>query len=114
MLEYLFLCSDVSFLCCLFFSTEEHEPEAPGVQRQPGGAPAQEKAWQSPQRPEPGALQEQSLPSPVLRPGEQPPSGTHTWQEEEEAPEQEIHNGEFTFNLTITLYEYSDYKWNKH
>ena len=59
------------------------------MQRQPGWAPAQEKACQGPQRPKPGALQEQSPPSTAFRPGEQPPAGTHPRQEKEETPEQE-------------------------
>lgn len=63
--------------------------------RQPGRAPTQEKGCQGPQRPEPGALQEQSPPPAGFRPGEQPPPGAHTRQEEEETPEQETHNGEF-------------------
>lgn len=72
------------------------------MQRQPGWAPAQEKAWQGPQRPEPGALQEQSPPPTAFRPGEQPPPGTHSRQEEEETPEQETHDGEFKiFYLSI-------------
>lgn len=63
------------------------------MQRQPGRAPAQEKACQGPQRPEPGTIQEQS-PPPALRSGEQPSSGAHTRQEEEETPEQETLYGE--------------------
>lgn len=86
------------------------------MHRKPGRAPAQEKACQGPQRPEPGALQEQSPPPTAFRPGEQPPAGTHTRQEEEETPEQETLNGEFKifylifiyiFSLSIALYQYS-------
>lgn len=73
---------------------EKHDIETPGGQRQPGRTLAQEKACQSPQRPEPRVVQEQS-PPPAFRSGEQPPSGTLTWQEEEEIPEQEALNGEF-------------------
>lgn len=75
------------------------------MQRQPGSVPPQEKACQGPQRPEPGVLQEQSPPPTAFRPGEHPPPGTHTRQEEEETPEQETHNGEFKiFNLSIASY----------
>ena len=76
-------------------SKEELDTEAPGVQRHPAGAPTQEEGCQGPQRPEPGALQEQSPPpAAAFGPGEQPAAGTHTRQEEEETPEQETHNGE--------------------
>lgn len=92
----------ISTFSCAVFSLEEHDAEAPGVQRQPGGAPAQEEACQGPQRSEPGAVQEQSPPPTAFRPGEQPPAGTHTRQEEEEAPEQETHDGEFNiFYLSV-------------
>lgn len=83
-------------MACAVSSPEDHDAEAPGVQGRPGGAPAQEKACQGPQRPEPGALQEQSPPPTAFRPGEQQPAaGAHTRQEEEETPEQETHSGEF-------------------
>lgn len=65
------------------------------MQRQPGRAPAQEKACQGPQRAELGTIQEQSPPPPAFRSGEQPSPGTHTRQEEEETPEQETLYGEF-------------------
>lgn len=84
-------------------SKEELDTEAPGVQRHPGRAATQEKGCQGPQRPEPGALQEQSPPPAAFRPGEQPAPGTHTRQEEEETPEQETHNGEFNIKFIFLL-----------
>lgn len=75
-------------------SLEEHDIETPGVQRQPGRVPEQEKARQGSQRPDPGTIQEQP-PPPALGSGEQPSPGTHTRQEEEETPQQEALYGEF-------------------
>lgn len=89
---------------CAVFSAEEHDTEASGKQRQPGGAPAQEKGRQSPQRLEPGALQEQLPPPPVIRPGEQPPPGAHAGKEEEETPEQETHHGELKILFLLRLW----------
>lgn len=91
----------LTFILCFPLLAEEHDSEAPGVQRRWGWAPAQEKACEGPQRPEPGALQEQSPLPPAFRPGEQPPSGTLTRQEEEEAPEQETLNGEWCFTWLL-------------
>lgn len=83
-------------------SAEEHGTEASGKQRKPGRIPAQEKPSQGSQWPEPGALQEQfPPPPPVIRPGEQPPLGAHTREEEEEALEQETQNGEL--KMTVSL-----------
>lgn len=71
------------------------------MQGQPGGAPTEEKGGQDPQRPEPGFLQEHSPPATTFRPGEQPPPGTHTGQEEEETSEQETHNGELLLSFPV-------------
>ena len=73
------------------------------MQREPGSAPTQEEGWEGPQRPEPGALQEDCPSSTVFRPGEQPPPGTHTRQEEEEKPEQETQKGEFKIFLSHSI-----------
>lgn len=93
----------------LFSLVEEYDSEAPGVQGRWGWAPAQEKACEGPQRPEPGALQEQSPLPPAFGPGEQPPPGTLAWQEEEEAPEQETLDGEFKMlHLTVAWWQHAN------
>lgn len=78
------------------------------MQRQPGRALAQEEACQGPQWPQPGTVQRQPQPPPppAFRPGEQPSSGTHTRQEEEETPQQETLCGKLKkilFSLTVPI-----------
>lgn len=70
---------------------EGHDTEAPRAEAEPGRTAAQEEAWTSAQRTEPGPTQEPTQPQqpPALRPGEQPSAGQDTQQEEEETPAEE-------------------------
>lgn len=86
-------------LTCALVCTEEHDTNTRGVPGKPGRT--QEETCPSSQWSEDRALQEES-PTWTFRPGEQPPSGSDTRQEEEEAPQQETDNGKS--NTVVLLF----------